>query len=79
MPGLSAFTRYARGYDARDENTGRSLKDREEVNLTIDYRVQRGRFWGFWFRVRGAYVNEIGTGDELHQLRVILNYDIPVL
>ena len=79
LPGLSVFTVYARGYDARDEDTGRSLKDLEEVDLTIDYRVQRGRFRGFWFRVRGAYVNEIGTGRDQHQLRVILNYDLPVL
>ncbi len=79
LPGLSAFAKYSRGYNARNPDTGLSLADREEVNLTIDYRLQRGRFRGFWIRLRGAYVNEIGTSDEQKQFRVIFNYDIPVL
>jgi hypothetical protein len=79
LPGLTIFGHYARGSDARDATTGAKLPDQYELDLTADYRLQRGRLRGFWIRVRGAFVRERDGGETQNELRVIFNYDIPVL
>ena len=78
-PGLSFFTNYNEGYGARDPGTGRSLPDQREFDLTVDYRVQRGALRGLWIRVRGSIVDVEGASRNREQVRVILNYDLPIL
>jgi len=41
LVGLSGFISYARGYNAEDVSTGRSLRDNEELDLTLDLRLPR--------------------------------------
>jgi hypothetical protein len=79
LPGLTVFGSYSRGSDARDAATGLKLPDRYEVDLTADYRVQRGPLRGFWARVRGAFVRERDGGGTQNELRVIFNYDFHAL
>jgi len=79
LEGLSAFAAYAQGFDALDPATGDFLPDRREVDATIDYRITDGMFRGFWLRLRGSWIDVDGVGNDGTQLRVILNYDIPVL
>ena len=45
--------------------------------LTIDYRFPGKWAQGLWIRLRGSIVDRQGE-DEIRQLRVIVNYDIPV-
>jgi hypothetical protein len=80
LEGLSGFLSYARGNDAREAASGQSLRNQSEFDVTLDYRIERGRLRGLWFRIRGAFLNERGGGAESqNQLRVIVNYEIPVL
>jgi hypothetical protein len=79
LEGLSAVANYAEGYGARDPDDASSLPDRREVNLTLDYRVTKGRLRGFWLRVRGSLLDTEGIDQTDKQLRVVLNYSIPVL
>ena len=79
LDGLSVSTHYVWGTGARDETSGRSLRDQGEVNVTVDYRPKKGPLRGLWVRVRGAWLKEEGSGDSQNELRVILNYDLPVL
>ena len=79
LESLSAFGNYTRGWDARDDDTGRSLPDRHEWNLTFDWRPQAGRLRGFWLRLRGALADEDGADHTSGEFRIILNYEIPVL
>jgi hypothetical protein len=79
IPGLTVFGSYTRGSDSRDSDTRQSLPDRYEFDLTGDYRLQKGPLRGLWLRVRGAFGNERDGGDSQNELRIILNYDWPVL
>jgi hypothetical protein len=76
LEGLSAFANYAEGYGARNSETRESLPNEREFEITADYKPNLGFLHGFWLRVRGAVVERDGTSTEL---RVILNYAIPVL
>jgi len=75
---LSFFSYFARGYDARDPDTGASLPDRHEINWTVDYKIDDGPLQGFWLRLRGSIVDSDGGGNS-EELRLILNYDLPLL
>jgi len=77
--GLSAVANYAEGYGARDPSSGSSLPNQREFNLTLDYHLQKGRLRGFWLRVRGSLLDTDGIDRTGKQLRVVLNYSIPVL
>ena len=80
LEGFSAFVNYARGNDSQDEFNGQALRDRDELDITLDYRPKAGPFRGVWFRVRGVFINERGSGARSqNELRVIVNYDLPVL
>jgi hypothetical protein len=77
--GLSAFAVYAEGYRAIDPASGRRLPDRREFDLTFDYHLKEGLFRGFWLRARASILNIDGERKSNNQVRVILNYDIPIL
>lgn len=79
VPGLTAFTKFARGTSARDSLTGASLPNRQEFDVTADYRVPEGRLKGFWIRLRYAFLDVDGDADPAHDFRAILNYEIPLL
>jgi hypothetical protein len=78
LEGLSAFANYVRGNGARN-NAGLRVPDQDELDLTVDWRVQKGPLRGLWVRVRGAFVNERDGGESQNELRVILNYELPLL
>ena len=77
VPGLSAFANYAEGGAARDATSGGHLPDHREVDLTLDYRVHEEWVPGLWLRVRGS-VLKVERGEKVEQLRVILNYELPI-
>jgi hypothetical protein len=77
--GLSAFANYAEGYGAIDADTGASLPDRRELDVTLDYRVTKGPLRGFWLRLRGSVLDVDGDRKTHDVVRAIINYDIPVL
>jgi hypothetical protein len=80
IDGLSASMHFVRGSGARDETSGDSLPDQRELDMTFDYRPQGGFLRGWWFRVRGAFLSEEeGGGASQNELRIILNYDLPIL
>jgi hypothetical protein len=79
LQNLSAVVNYAEGYGARDPLSGSSLPNKREFNLTLDYRVQEGRLRGFWLRIRGSLLDIDGVDRTGKQLRVVVNYSIPVL
>jgi hypothetical protein len=79
LEGLSAAANYAEGYGARDPSSGSSLPDQRGFDLTLDYRLQKGRLRGLWLRVRGSLLDTDGVDRTGKELRVVLNYSIPVL
>jgi hypothetical protein len=79
-PGLSSFVNYARG-NTPDSGLNAS-PDQQEFDITVDYRFQSEFLKGLWLRARAAFVDEdnaaAGVGD-VDDMRVILNYDLPIL
>ena len=83
-PGLAAFVNIAHGWDAIDPKTRAAAPDQTEYDLTIDYRPQRGYLLlpvtrNFWLRVRGVILDRENANELGYQVRVILNWEIPVL
>jgi hypothetical protein len=78
LEGLSAVVKYAKGYNAKEDD-GSSKPDEYEINVTVDYKVQRGVLRGLWLRLRGAQTRERSGGGTDTQIRVILNYELPLL
>lgn len=55
------------------------LPDEKEFDITVDYRVQQGPLRGVWFRVRNGYVDFDRKGGSSNNVRIIVNYELPVL
>ena len=83
IEGLSVFTKYARGYNAESSISGlagEALPDQEEFDITLDYRLKKGPLKNLWPRFRYAFLNQDGRETvDSDNIRIILNYDIPIL
>ena len=80
LPGLSSFVNYARG-DTPDSGSN-AAPDQRELDITIDYRFQSRVLKGLWLRARAAFVdqdNDVGGTGDVEDIRLILNYDLPIL
>jgi outer membrane porin, OprD family len=77
--GLSASALYAHGWSAVNPSTKASLPDQHEVDLTLDYRVQKTMFKGLWLRVQRLFVQAAGEAEPGNEWRIILNWDIPLI
>ncbi len=79
LPGLTALARYVHGSHARDGVTHTSLADVDEWNLTFDYRFPASHpLRRLWIRVRGAILDVERSSRTPNQVRVIVNYALPV-
>ena len=59
--------------------TGADLPDRTEYNLTVDYKPPLGLLQGLWLRLRYAQLDIEGDGETVRDIRIIMNYDFPIL
>jgi hypothetical protein len=79
-PGLSSFVNYARGYTP--DSGSNASPDQWEFDITVDYRFQSKLLKGLWLRTRAAFVdqdNNVAGASDVDDIRVILNYDLPIL
>ena len=75
--GFSGFINYARG-DTPDRGSNAS-PDQSEFDVTLDYKPEPENLKGLWFRLRGALVDQDGSGGtDLNDIRFVVNYDFPV-
>jgi hypothetical protein len=79
LPGWSGFLQYAYGDGGRNPATLMREADEQEIDLTVDYKIEEGRWRGFWLRLRGSALDVDGAEDTAWQVRVILNYALPIL
>jgi hypothetical protein len=78
IEGLSAFAKYAQG-NTPDSGSSRS-PDQEEFDITFDYRFKKGPLKNLWLLFRTAFLNQKGSNAvDQSNVRIILNYDIPIL
>jgi hypothetical protein len=76
LSGLTFIMNFVAAFDARSFE---ERIDSQELDMTLDYRVQKGWFRNFWLRVRGSWLHEQGASQDGKELRVILRYDFPVI
>ncbi len=75
---FSFFINYASG--DTPESGSKASPDQQELDLTVDYRVQNGPLKGLWLRARRAMLDGDGAdGRDINDTRVILNYEVPIL
>jgi hypothetical protein len=79
IPGWSGFFQYARGDGGFDPLRLLEGADEQEFDLTVDYEIKEGRGRGFWLRLRGSMLDRDGAENKAWQVRLILNYALPVL
>jgi hypothetical protein len=77
-PEWSGSISAARGFDAWDPVADQALPDVDEVDVTLDYRPESGVLRGLWFRIRHAYA-DYDDGTSSRHIRLIINYDLPML
>ena len=56
--------------------------DATELDLTVDWRLNKGWSERVWVRFRGAWVNQDDAfpgADNLFDFRIIVNYDFDLL
>jgi hypothetical protein len=76
LDGLTLIVNFVAGFDG--ELLG-VRSDAQEVDATLDYRIQEGWLSSFWLRVRGSWINDETAGRDGSDVRVILRYDFPVI
>ncbi|MFB3103617.1 MAG: OprD family outer membrane porin, partial [Pseudomonadales bacterium] len=77
--GVSSYLNIARGWGAEDPATGMDMADRTEYDFTVDYKPPEGFLQGLWIRARYNYIDVEGDGEEVHDVRLIINYTLPLL
>jgi hypothetical protein len=77
IPHLSGFVNFVHGWDAK--LLGRSRPSSRSLDATLDYKVQEGFFRGFWLRLRGSWLGETNDSDNATDIRLIVNYELPLL
>jgi len=73
LEGLSAFANGVWGHGAVDPETGEDAPDRDELDLTLDYRFRKSWLKGLVIRLRAAILEE-EDGRSAEDYRVIVNY-----
>jgi hypothetical protein len=79
MPDVSTLVNVVKGRKARDSLTGGRLPDQTEYDYTLDYKPSKGALEGFWLRARYAKVRADGFGKITDELRLIVNYSLPIM
>jgi outer membrane OprD family porin len=77
-PGIGLIVNYTEGRDAQS-TTGIPLPDAEEINITLDFRPERGLLKGLWLRLRYADADRGSPEADRRDLRLILNYSLGAL
>ena len=77
--GLSGFFNLAGGFDATDNRSSDRFADQLEFDLTLDYRFHGRWIEGLWFRARYGFNAVSGAARDAHEVRIIVNFDIPII
>ena len=78
-PGLVGRFFFANGIDAVNPTSGKPEPNEREYDFDVSYEPPRGWIEGFSFRVRVGLVQQSGTAGLLPDIRLIMNYELPLL
>jgi hypothetical protein len=77
VDGLTAIVNFVASFDGKLEAGGR--RDSQEIDLTLDYRIQQGFMESLWLRARSSFLTDDATHHDATDFRVIVRYDFPVI
>ncbi len=77
--GLSGFFNLAGGFDATEPRSSQRFADQLEFDLTVDYRFHGRWVEGLWVRARYGFNSVQGAPRDANEVRIIVNFDIPIL
>ena len=78
LPGVSLIVNYTKGRNATND-IGELLPDADELDITVDFRPEKGFFKGLWLRVRYADANRGSPVADREDWRIIVNYSVSAL
>jgi hypothetical protein len=78
LPGVSFIVNYT---ESRNSTTdiGELLPDADELDITVDFRPEKGFFKGLWLRVRYSDANRGSPVADREDWRITLNYGVSAL
>jgi hypothetical protein len=79
LPGLIAYFWFAQGTGAINPTTGFGVPDRREYDFDVTYTFPGGWLKGLQLRARVALTDLEGTPGLLPDIRLILNWPLPLL
>ena len=80
LEGVAAYALFVHGWGRVDPATKGPVPDENEFDVDIQWRPQWKFLKGLWFRTRYANVHQYeGDKNTIHDFRVIVNYDVPLL
>jgi outer membrane porin, OprD family len=80
LEGVTAYALFVHGWDRINPTTGQNVANENELDLDLQWKPKSGFFKNFWPRVRYGVVHQYeGEKNYIHDFRIILNYDLPVL
>jgi len=80
LEGMTAYAQFVHGWDRIDPSTGQDVANENELDLDLQWKPKSGFFKNFWPRIRYAVVHQYeGEKSYIHDFRIILNYDFPLL
>jgi hypothetical protein len=78
--GVTAYALFVHGWERANPTTKASVPNENEFDVDLQWRPQWDFLKGLWVRTRYANVHQYdGPKDTIHDFRVIVNYDIPLL
>jgi hypothetical protein len=78
-PGLTGRFAFANGMDAINPKNGKAQPNEREYDFDVIYAPSKRWLEGFSFRVRVGLVQQANVAGLLPDVRLIMNYDLPVL
>ncbi len=80
LEGVTASVLFVHGWDRVDPSTKDGVPNENEFDVDLQWRPKWKFLKGLWLRARYAQVNQYqGPKDTIHDYRVIVNYDVPLL
>jgi hypothetical protein len=80
LEGVTASVLFVYGWDRVDPSTKEAVPNENEFDVDLQWRPKWKFLKGLWLRARYAQVNQYqGPKDTIHDYRVIVNYDVPLL
>jgi hypothetical protein len=80
LEGVSTYALFVHGWGRIDPATKEKVAHENEFDAEVQWRPKWKFLKGLWFRVRYANVHQYeGDKNTIHDFRVIVNYDVPLL